>query len=673
MIRLSSDCGDRNRLLPTQPAMGCTGLLRCVLTIVLVCLAFLLNGTAAHAGLVIGPANELKYEPTGRHALVIGNSDYDQVASLTNPKADATDIAEALKRLGFEVTLVINADQENWSAVMKKFSSRARGAETALIYYAGHGLQLDGKNFLLPVDAEIQSAADLPFQSFDLDFILRSMPSDIQTGIVFLDACRNNPLAGAFGDNTRGLGIVPKETAMRDASHSRTRGLGRVEPKPGLMVSFATAPGMVAYDGDGRNSPFTRALLDHIETPGIEVSEMLRRVRKDVADATQGNQIPWVTSSISQAFFFNPQPAPATHAAVPTAAAVWNEMAGDRSTVALANFIASFPESPLAEVARSRLELAQRDQAQHVATSDLIPMEIEVLDTIVTTQPGIEAIVFDSPDPAAEIIARLGAGTNLEVTGRVRRQHGWYRVRLSGGASGYIEQQRVQPVENRQNEPQSDFGAVAESDSFIRIDTLLRARRTAIVRSVPSQDSSRLFYVPTRQEVEVIGISKNKKWCMVRDEGSRTGYVMTSMLEDLDGSSPAFRNLTAVAEPTAKTTPKAPQYELIEGLMIANADVAIRQKPDPTAEQIRELRKGDQIYARARSVNSEWVVVQLEENTSGYVYLKRLDKVDDDSFFKGIAEALFANVWYAIGALLLAMLGFGLEKFRRRFSTNAAE
>ncbi|MEL7467706.1 MAG: caspase family protein [Pseudomonadota bacterium] len=658
----------------TLRAATIVGYLQRLVALLVLCLFVPFGGTVVEAGLVINAHNQISYASKGRHALVIGNSNYDSVEPLRNPETDAQDMAAALRRLGFDVTLLIDANRNVWTEGMKAFGEKAQGAETALVYYAGHGIQVGGKNFLLPADAKIDSPEDLPFESFDLEFILRAMPADIGTGILFLDACRNNPLTGAFEGRTRGIALASEDeaTEQRPDGPSRTRGLGRVEPKPGLLISFATAPGTVAYDGSGRNSPFTAALLNHIETPGLEVSAMLRRVRKEVADLTKGSQIPWVTSSLSDPFYFNQQSEVPTANAEPLASIAWSAMAKDPSPVVLANFIATYPDSPFATIARKRLEEISANQKQPVDASDLIPLDIEPLDTIMSTDQAGGTVVYDVPDGSGKVLAELAPATEVEVTGQVRQQ-GWYRVRLSTGKAGYVEKRLMRQVESQAVAVETESIAVAESDSFIRVDTLLRARRTAIVRSVPSQDSNRIFFVPTRREVEVIGISKNKTWCMVRDDSRRTGYVLTSMLEDLDGSAPVFRNLTAMPEQSAGARKEKSNYELIEGLMIANADVAIRQKPDPSSEQIRELRQGDQIYARARTANSDWAIVQLEENTSGYVYLKRLDSVSDDTFFRGLAGAIFANVWYAIGALLLAMLGFGLDRLRRRFRISAQD
>ena len=222
-----------------------------------------------------------------RVALVIGNAAYESPdAVLENPGNDADGMAAALGRLGFEVVLGKDLDRDGFFDTLGKFATEARGADVALFFYAGHGLQVDGKNWLVPVDASLESKWDLERRAVKLDTVMDAMQG--RANLVFLDACRNNPLA-------RGLA---RAMGVSRAAEAATRGLARVEKGRGRFIGYATAPDDVAADGDGRNSPFTKALLAHIEDPKWSVGEMFGKVIESVVAATGGAQEPWQSSSL---------------------------------------------------------------------------------------------------------------------------------------------------------------------------------------------------------------------------------------------------------------------------------------------------------------------------------------------------------------------------------------
>ena len=230
-----------------------------------------------------------------RVALVIGNSDYKHTASLANPKNDAEAVSASLERLGFEVLTGLDADIHEMIGLVRDFSRALEGADVALFYYAGHGLQVDGINYLAPVDAQLNDQADLDFGTVKLSSILRQMDRHRAANLVFLDACRDNPLA---------------KTLARSMSVGRSaqfgRGLARVEAGIGTLIAYATQPGNIALDGEDGHSPFTKALLTHIETPGLDIGSMMIKVRQDVISATGKKQIPWDHSSLTGQFYFKP-------------------------------------------------------------------------------------------------------------------------------------------------------------------------------------------------------------------------------------------------------------------------------------------------------------------------------------------------------------------------------
>jgi uncharacterized caspase-like protein len=245
-----------------------------------------------------------------RVALVIGNSAYVHAAALPNPVNDASDMAAVLAELGFTVILGLDLDKQQFDAKVRDFSRALAEADTGLLFYAGHGLQVAGRNHLVPIDAQLQSERDLDFETVSLDFVLKQMELEREgkTSIVFLDACRDNPLA-------RNLA-----RSMGTRSASIGLGLAQVATGVGTFIAYSTQPGNVALDGSGRNSPFTAALRTHLAQPGHNITGLMIEVRKDVLAATGGKQVPWDHSSLTGNFYFQLASAPGTLAAPPPTA-----------------------------------------------------------------------------------------------------------------------------------------------------------------------------------------------------------------------------------------------------------------------------------------------------------------------------------------------------------------
>lgn len=244
-----------------------------------------------------------------RVALVVGNSAYRHAGELENPKNDAADMAQALKKLNFLVIEGIDLDKAAFDRKIRDFAGALQGAEAALFFYAGHGLQVAGQNYLVPIDAELSTAAALDFEMVRLDLVQRSMERETQTNILFLDACRNNPLS-------RNLA-----RAMGTRSAEIGRGLAPAESGVGTLISFSTQPGNVALDGSGRNSPFAGALVRRIAASSDDLSALLIDVRNDVRRETQNKQIPWEHSALTGRFYFGDSTSPRpTHIPAPTPA-----------------------------------------------------------------------------------------------------------------------------------------------------------------------------------------------------------------------------------------------------------------------------------------------------------------------------------------------------------------
>ncbi|MGA2641509.1 MAG: caspase family protein [Spirochaetia bacterium] len=232
-------------------------------------------------------------------ALVIGNSAYQNVPTLQNPKNDAVDMATALGKLGFEVIPVINGTYADMDNAIVQFSRKLAGAQAGLFFYAGHGVQSNGLNYLLPVDVKIEEEFQLKQKALDASYVLDAMnAANVPINVVILDACRDNP----WKKSGRTIG--------------GTRGLTVIENVPrGTIIVYSTDPGSIAQDGTGKNGTFTAALLKHISTPGIDVKEMFDRVGAEVSAETDHAQNPWINSMFYGKFYLggtaSSSPAPA--------------------------------------------------------------------------------------------------------------------------------------------------------------------------------------------------------------------------------------------------------------------------------------------------------------------------------------------------------------------------
>ena len=231
-----------------------------------------------------------------RIALVIGNSAYQSTTPLANPLNDARDMAAALRAASFSVIEALDADKRKFDGTLRVFADQLSRADVALFFYAGHGLQVGLENYLVPIDAKLERERDLEFEAVKLAFVLRQMEIDREgkTTIVILDACRDNPLA-------RNLART-----MGTRSAAVGRGLAAAPTGLGTFIAYSTQPGNVALDGDGRNSPFTAALVKHMGARGRNLPATMIEVRNDVVGVTGGKQVPWDHSALTGDFYFQP-------------------------------------------------------------------------------------------------------------------------------------------------------------------------------------------------------------------------------------------------------------------------------------------------------------------------------------------------------------------------------
>ena len=217
--------------------------------------------------------------------------------ALTNPPNDASDVAESLKRLGFSVTRVVDGKYDDLRRAIRAFNVQVQGADIGLIYFAGHGMELAGENWLIPVDADLKTDLDVPNEAISLKTLMQSVSRAGGLGLVILDACRDNPFA--------------VKMARSKLARSVARGFASVMPTSNVLVAYAAKDGTTAKDGDRRNSPYTAALLRNLEIPGLEISRLFRNVRDEVVTSTHRVQQPYVYGSLSsKAIYLRPAASP---------------------------------------------------------------------------------------------------------------------------------------------------------------------------------------------------------------------------------------------------------------------------------------------------------------------------------------------------------------------------
>jgi hypothetical protein len=233
-----------------------------------------------------------------RVAFVVGNSAYRNVAPLPNPAIDAKSMAKLLRNVGFDVVEGANLTRDKMTERLLEFGKKAEGADVALFFYAGHGIAVNGTNYLLPVDADLKSEMDVKLGSaINIDVTLEQTMSDAKVKLVFLDACRDNPFAAKI------------RSAKATRSVNVQTGLAEMKSGEGTLIAFATGPGQTALDGEaGTNSPFTRALMANIASPGVEIQQAMTKVRAQVNEETNKGQLPWGHTNLTGTVYLNPAP-----------------------------------------------------------------------------------------------------------------------------------------------------------------------------------------------------------------------------------------------------------------------------------------------------------------------------------------------------------------------------
>jgi uncharacterized caspase-like protein len=349
-----------------------------------------------------------------RVAFVVGNGAYRNVAQLPNPPIDAKAMAATLRNVGFEVIEGSNLTRDQMTEKLLDFGRKAQGSDVAVFYYAGHGIAISGSNYLLPIDADIKSEMDVKLgAAINIDLTLDQTMGDAKVKLVFLDACRDNPFAAKIKANS----------ATRSVSVQS--GLAEMKSGEGTLIAFATGPGQTALDGqEGNNSPFTRALIDNITKPGVEIQQAMTQVRAQVNEETHKGQLPWGHTNLIGAVYLNPtqetqqvaNAAPTSAGAMPAAAAGSNS---DGSSVEL-EFWRSVKETNKPEELNAYLSAYPNGQFKSLALARLAAIQNGPSTTTRNLNAGVDPATFtDEASQLTEDQIGLDKGQRRDVQRRL--------------------------------------------------------------------------------------------------------------------------------------------------------------------------------------------------------------------------------------------------------------
>lgn len=344
-----------------------------------------------------------------RVAFVVGNGSYKNVAQLPNPPIDAKAMASTLRNVGFEVIEGSNLSRDQMTEKLLDFGRKAQGSDVALFYYAGHGIAVGGTNYLLPVDADIKSEMDVKLgAAINIDLTLEQTMGDAKVKLVFLDACRDNPFAAKIKSNsaTRSVNVQS--------------GLAEMKSGEGTLIAFATGPGQTALDGqEGNNSPFTRALIDNITKPGVEIQQAMTSVRAQVNEETHKGQLPWGHTNLIGAVYLNQAPTTQVANAAPTASGVVPAASGSNDGVEL-EYWRSVKESNKPEELNAYLSAYPNGQFKALALARLAAIKSGPSTTTRNLNAGVDPATFtDDATQLTEDQIGLDKGQRRDVQRRL--------------------------------------------------------------------------------------------------------------------------------------------------------------------------------------------------------------------------------------------------------------
>jgi carboxyl-terminal processing protease len=558
-------------------------------------------GFALMLGLAV--ANPAFAEP--RVALVIGNSAYQgDLPALPNPANDAKLMARTLKSVGFDVVEAEDASQDQMKQAIAEFSDKlaAAGSEgTGLFFYAGHGLQVAGENYLIPVDAKIKTERDVDLVAVSATTVLKQMDfAGSAVNIVILDACRNNPLPSAARSMGRGLAEI-KTTAR------------------GSFLAYSTAPGSTAADGDGVNSPYTKALAETITEPGLSISDVFQEVRTKVLASTGNQQTPWDSSSLTGRFYFKPPDPAQTASVTPPPAATsadaeelaiekerWESVKNSDDPAEVQTYLDKYPKGYFVDLANARLDelkggtqvaSAETGNATTVARDSVAdPTKIQPQQPV--AQPVATGFIAQSqtvyaksggqvraePNGGAALVSKLPTNAEVTATG-ISTDGKWWRVALADGRTGYMHKTVVseQPIQTASAAPAQPAQPAQPQTLGADAFETASAPQQAPVQS--NDASSQFFQGLAQQAAQQLGLPVNVPQLPAQQQQQQ----MASAL--------AFN-------PTNET------IKLRAGAQIFNA---------PGGQPMFNLKQGGPLLATARSSDGRWYQVSLPTGGQGFV------------------------------------------------------
>ncbi len=388
--------------------------------------------------LLLWSAASLAAPSNRKVALVIGNGNYTATSPLPNPPADARLMAQSLREVGFDVIEKTDLGRREMLRAIVEFGDKLEEGGVGLFFYAGHGVQVGGANFLIPVDADIKREEHVEAEAVDVNSVLRTMDvARNRLNLVVLDACRNNPFARSF--RSAGSG-----------------GLAQIQAPSGTLIAYATAPGQVAEDGKGENSPYTTALVRAMKVPGLTAEEAFKRVRIDVSANTQQRQTPWESSSLTGDFYFSGAGAPGVApASAPVASpavgggkevelAYWNSVKDSRDPDEIRSYTQKYPSGEFAGLAQMRIKALENSRSAPAPqkTAAVTPPPQATAPTIALDPIDAEYVVVrqarirKEPSLDSQAVSNLSPGAKVMVVGKVRGQE-WLLVEQGNKRLGY--------------------------------------------------------------------------------------------------------------------------------------------------------------------------------------------------------------------------------------------
>ncbi len=597
-----------------------------------------LLGLCIGLGLLLSAMTAMAAEGERRVALVVGIATYSNAPPLLNPTRDARALAETLGRLGFDVDLQLDLDNRALAGALRSFGLRAADADVALVYFAGHGVQVDGTNYLIPADAKLERVRDLLYEAIPLQLFLGEISQARKIGIMLLDACRDNPFVDRLSES---MG------AARTSSIGQ--GLSRIDDTPsGTMVAMATRANVVAEDGTGDHSPYAQALLTELQVPGLELGLFFRRVRDQVLEMTQGRQEPYTFGSVAATpFYFNPKP-PNRAPVVATAAPL--TVLDNAGSVDLAIPAPSDPDNDHLVVQVTGLPRggAVLVGDRPVLIGDYLTVEqlrsaafrpdgsaIGAVGTFAyvvsdgqgaSTRGGMALLVDPSnhaPQAAAEVSAvavvnRLSVPMPTDADGdpltiRVRRVPDSGTVRVDGEPISPGD--RLEPAQLAKLTYDTGTAAVDTTEQLVlSVDdgrggeaTIKVAIRVAATGEAPPPVASS----PGPAPVAVAAAAPNPP------ASPAPSSAVTAPAEPASATS-------APAEPVsdAPVLPAQPSVTLKpeSGTFIALMDANLRAEPDSAAARVSRVAKGTQLTLLARVADSKWLYVAPPEGAPAFIF-----------------------------------------------------